>query len=456
MFKFLKKLWRDRRGNALIIAGAAMPLIVGSAGLASDTIEWALWKRQLQRLADSGAEAGVYAKIAGNSVDDCSNVATATYTSPVAYSVKNNNHLPQTPTCTAVNPPTTGSYTSDTYAVKVDVSMQRRLGFSGMFLSTTPTISASATATIVPAGKYCVVSLEHTATTGITATGSATVDLGCGMITNSTSLNAAIATGSSTVTATPIAAVGGIPASNNWGTGTVLQPFTIAQADPFASVNAPDSSTFPSGNCPDLRQNNSNDVMTSSQFTANSTYKPMTGASAGAMCFGNIAISGTVTFPPGSVIVLDGGSLSIGAQANVTCAGCTFVLTNRSTATSPTIGNVNINGNATVNLTSPGTSATGVAATYEGILMYQDRRATYTTNANNTDLINGNASSTFQGAFYFPNQQMTFNGTAGMTTTCMQLVARDVTYSGNMSISNSCPADSGAHAFDGKKVRLVA
>lgn len=456
MFKFLKKLWRDRRGNALIIAGAALPLIVGSAGLASDTIEWALWKRQLQRLADSGAEAGVYAKIAGNSVDNCSNVASATYTSPVAYSVKNNNHLPDTPTCTATNPPSTGSFTTDTYAVKVDVSMQRRLAFSGMFLSTAPTISASATATIVPSGKYCVVSLEHTATTGITATGSATVNLGCGMITNSTSLNAAIATGSSTVTATPIAAVGGIPASSNWGTGTVLQPFTIAQADPFASVNAPDSSTFPSGNCPNLNQNSPNSVMNAGDFAVNSTYKPMTGASAGAMCFGNITISGTVNFPAGSVIVLDGGSLSIGAQANVNCSGCTFILTNRSTATSPTIGNVNITGGATLNLSSPGTSATGIAANYEGIMMYQDRRATYSGNSNNTDQINGNASSTFQGAFYFPNQQMTFNGTAGMTTTCMQLVARDVTYSGNMSISNSCPADSGAHAFDGKKVRLVA
>jgi len=43
-----------------------------------------------------------------------------------------------------------------------------------------------------------------------------------------------------------------------------------------------------------------------------------------------------------------------------------------------------------------------------------------------------------------------------MQTNCMQLVARDVTYSGNMNISNTCPADSGAGAFTGKKVRLVA
>lgn len=453
MFSFLKKLWRDRRGNALIIAGAALPLIVGSAGLASDTIQWTLWKRQLQRLADSGAEAGVYAKVAGNSVDNCSNIATATYSSPVAYSLQKNNHLPQTPTCVATNPPSTGGYTSDNYAVKVIVSMQRPLSFSGMFLSTTPTITASATATIVPAGKFCVVSLEHTATTGITATGSATVNLGCGMITNSTSLSAAIATGSSTVTATPIAAVGGIPASNNWGSGTELEPFTIAQADPFASVNPPATTDYPNQNCPNL---NVNSNASKSSFALNSDYRAMTGAFAGAMCFGSLTLNGNVTFPAGSIIVLDAGSLSIGAQASVSCSGCTFVLTSRTADTNPgSIGNVNINGGATVNLTAPGTAATGIASTFEGIILYQDRRAQYSGNANNTDLINGNSSSIYQGAFYFPNQQVTFNGTAGMQTNCMQLVARDVTYSGNMSINNSCPSDSGAGAFTGKLVRLV-
>src|SRR5687768_10443723 len=58
-----KRLWNDKRGNALIIAGASLPMVVGSAGLASDTIQWALWKRQLQRAADSAALAGVYDRI---------------------------------------------------------------------------------------------------------------------------------------------------------------------------------------------------------------------------------------------------------------------------------------------------------------------------------------------------------------------------------------------------------
>jgi Flp pilus assembly protein TadG len=55
MLKFLSKLWKDKRGNALVVATAFLPVLMGSAGLASDTIQWALWKRELQRAADSAA-----------------------------------------------------------------------------------------------------------------------------------------------------------------------------------------------------------------------------------------------------------------------------------------------------------------------------------------------------------------------------------------------------------------
>jgi Flp pilus assembly protein TadG len=434
MMKFFKKLWRDKRGNALVIAGAALPLVLGSAGLASDTIQWALWKRQLQRAADSGAIAGVYAIVQDEG--SRTNVTTA-----VDRDLTYNSHIKHTTTKT-VGQPTSGTYSSDPYAVQVTINVQKRLSFSGMFLNYIPRITATAIATIAPSGKYCVISLEDTAVTGITATGNASVNLGCGMITNSTSLTAAVATGSTSVTASPIAAVGGISASNNWGTGTVLQPFTLAQPDPFASVPPP---TFPTANCPNL---NVNANATKTTWTANSDYKV---TPEGYLCFGNMTLNGNVTLPSNSVIVLDAGSLSIGAQANVSCSNCTFVLSSRTAATNPqSIGNVNINGGATVNLTASNTG------TYQGLIVYQDRRAVNGTNANQQSLINGNSASVFQGGFYFPNQTVTFNGTTGMQTNCLQLVARTVTYSGNMSISNNCPANSGAHAFDGKKVRLVA
>lgn len=418
MIAFFKSLWRDRRGNALVIAAAAMPLVLGSAGLASDTIEWALWKRQLQRAADSSAMAGVYARM-----------QSADFAAAVNRDLTHNNHTGITTTVTPNSPPPSGAYASDPYAVRVALAVRKSLSFSSLFLPAAPTIRATATATVVPSGEYCVVSLINTASTGITATGSSIVNMGCGMITNSTSMTAAIATGSTNVTATPIAAVGGISASNNWGAGTVLQPFTLAQADPFLSVPPP---TFPNGVCP--------------QVTVNSNQS----ATLNPGCYRNMTFHGNVTLNPGTYI-LDGGSLTIGAQAVVNgMGGVTFVLSSRTAATNPSsIGNVDINGGAQVNLVAPS------SGTYKGLIMYQDRRALSGTSANRQNHLNGNSSSSFKGAFYFPGQTTTFNGNAGMTTTCMQLVAYTVNFSGNMNIQNSCPAGGGAQGFEGKQVRLV-
>jgi hypothetical protein len=442
MFSFLKKLWRNKRGNALVLAGAALPLIVGSAGLASDTIQWALWKRQIQRAADSAAMAGVYAIVQEKDVGTCSNIAGATYADPVAYDIKKNNHLFDVPTCTVTNPPATGSFAADPDAVKVDLSIQRQLSFSGMFMTAAPVISASATATIVPSGKYCAISLIDTAVTGISAGGSTNVNLGCGMITNSVSMDAAIAFGSSTVTASPVAAVGGIDANDNWGAGTVLQPFTIAAEDPFKDVYPPTPtgcqkfSDWDTGN--NNKPGNTVDLTAAgSPITAGGTYCLKESS-------GKFDIQGNIILPSGTY-VLDQTSLNMtNNNASLTCHSCTFVLTS---STGSSIGNVSLQGGK-LDLSAPDTG------TFKGIMFYQDRNATQC--LNNCNLINGNASSTLVGAFYMPNQQLTFTGTSGMTTHCLQMVALTLQFNGNSSIDNTCPAGSGSHAFDGKKVRLVA
>jgi hypothetical protein len=36
---------RDWRGNVFVMAAAGIPVLIGAAGLATDTIQWYLWKR---------------------------------------------------------------------------------------------------------------------------------------------------------------------------------------------------------------------------------------------------------------------------------------------------------------------------------------------------------------------------------------------------------------------------
>ncbi len=415
MSHFLKKLFRDRKGNALAIAAAAMPLVIGSAGLATDTVQWALWKRQLQRTADSGALAGVHAIVQGQNVN-----------SAVTRDLAINSHVGITTNSTIENSPTVGAYTSDPYAVRVALSVQKKLGFSSLFLSVAPTINAVATATVVPHGKYCVISLEETATTGLSYTGNATVDLGCGMATNSRGAAAVYASGSSTVIASPLAAVGGIPNSSNFADGTMLRPYSMKQEDPFADVQPP---AVPNPCANDPRRVSSDPAITLSG------------------CFKGLTLNSDVTLT--GEIIIDGGDFDIGAQANITCNGCVIILTNKSTNANAQIGTVKINGGATLNMSAP------TSGTYAGILFYQDRRAQDGNSANNQNHINGNSSSFFQGAFYFSGQEVFMNGTSGMSTACVQMVARRVSFSGNTAINNSCPTDSGAGAFDGSMIRLV-
>jgi Flp pilus assembly protein TadG len=415
MMAFMKRLARDKRGNALLIAAGALPLVIGSAGLASDTIQWAMWKRQLQHAADAAALAGVHGIVESQS-----------YTAAATRDLTINDHTGIAYSATPVIVhPSSGTYATDPYAVQVTLALQKKLSFSSLFLASPPTISATAIATVVASGKYCVISLEDTAASGITYSGNATLDLGCGMSTNSNGATAVNASGSSSVTASPISAVGGIPSSSSFASGTTLQAYSMAQKDPFATIEPP---AVPNG-CNNYTVG-TNDVTTLSG------------------CFKNLTIHGTATLTGN--IILDGGNLTIGSQAVVTCNGCTIFLTNKNAAANSPIGNVDINAGATLNMTAP------TSGTYSGILFYQDRRATDGSGANYQNHINGNASSKFQGAFYFPKQEIYLNGTSGMNTVCVQMVGRRVDFSGNTSISNSCPAGSGTTTFDGSMIRLVA
>jgi hypothetical protein len=421
MIASFKKLWRDKRGNALVIVGAALPLVIGSAGLASDTIEWALWKRQLQKAADSAAIAGVYARMAAQDAPTAVN-----------YDIDSGNNFVRTGSAdkkiTLLNAPVVGYPANGTdynNSVSVQLQIQRTLGFSSLFLSSTPIITANATAAAVQSGEYCAQAQINTNTTGISAGGNTTVNLKCGMITNSTSMDAAVAFGSSSVTASPVAAVGGLDKTDNWATGTVLLPFTLAQPDPYADIPAP---TIP-GSCTTFND----------RPRDNQTW-PAT-APTGPVCVTNFTAQGTVTLQPGTYIIT--GDMKVNAGAIVNCDGCTFIMTN---STASNTGTVDINGTATMNLTAPDTG------TYKGILFYSNRGA----DASKINKINGSSSSMYKGAFYFPHQQVDFTGNAGVTFQCIKLVSWQLTFNGNSTINNVCPAGWYGDRFTGRHVRLVA
>jgi hypothetical protein len=52
--------------------------------------------------------------------------------------------------------------------------------------------------------------------------------------------------------------------------------------------------------------------------------------------------------------------------------------------------------------------------------------------------INGNATTSFQGAIYFPSQYVQFLGNFGGNHACLQVIADRIDYTGNATFNSNC------------------
>ncbi|GAA4026735.1 pilus assembly protein [Sphingomonas rosea] len=443
MLRLLKKLRRNERGNVLIVVAAAIPLLVGSAGLAVDTIQWALWKRQLQRAADSAAMAGVYTRIAANG--DASGVSAAV-TQDLALNQKTGITLKN-----AAEIDTSMADTSTmTNQVKVTLAIQKPLTFSSVYMTFTPTITATSTAAgvITSGGEFCVIGLDRrTSITGINIQGSTTLDMGkCSLIANSANPTAAATnTGvGSTVIAKRLAAAGGIAKSAKW-TVEGYDPYSPPIADPYASAPMPSSSSQCTRTISIPKQQN--------QYPLDRSTIDKKGD---IVCVtGGMDIGGKLTLGSATYVLTDGGDLNMNSSGTeLNCTSCSFLLTNFSDPTAS--GNIKLTGGK-INVTAP--SADG--ETYKGIAFYQDRRATDGSNANFQNRVTGNDGSMVTGAIYTPNRFLLYNGASSVTSgpACVQIIGKRVEFSGNSKIklSSECTGSGlnpiGSNAV---KVRLVA
>jgi len=429
--KRLRSILKSDRGNVMIVAAACMPIVIGAAAIGVDSIQLTLAKRELQRAADSAALAGAYAIVQSKTPADA-----------VDRDLTLNNRITLSTTRTVENPTTWGSPSrSDTHAVRVALTASRSTPFWGYFSHSSTTVSVEAKAAYVYLGEFCMVSLTNDTSTGVTFQGNTTMNLGCGVESNSKGTTAVSAGGSSSVTASPIAAVGGVPSSGSYASGTTLLPYSPPLSDPFSYL--PRTPTPPS-DCVRLNLNpQGNQSISWGTLGASRSYC-IVGSTNGN---NDAKIQTNVTFPDNVTVYVQGGTLDIG-PATVSGTHVSFVLTTPPNNGSGSVATMSMNANAVLNLTAQDTG------TYAGVLFYQDPRVT----SGSTTTINGNSGATLKGAFYFPNGDLTFNGNAGMTITCLQLVALHLSFSGNSTITNSCPSTgtTGAKSFAGYFVKLVA
>ena len=133
--RLVRDLLGDRSASAAVVTAFSVLSLIGGAGLATDTIQWTLAKRQLQRMADSAALAGAFTKAKGSTAIPaaCGNNFVGDSERPakcaaiVELSRYNLLTLNSTPN------PTVGTINGYTNATQVTIDSNTPLPFSSMF-----------------------------------------------------------------------------------------------------------------------------------------------------------------------------------------------------------------------------------------------------------------------------------------------------------------------------------
>jgi Putative Flp pilus-assembly TadE/G-like len=407
---WLKDLISSERGNVFVVAAAVMPLLLGSAAFAVDTIQLSVWKRQLQRAADSSAIAGAYAVSLGDDTH---------------LAVHNDLDKNEFPLLTREEEIQEAAWSTFPQTVRVKLTATRPLPFMSIFTNKPTTLVAEARAALVGTGKFCMVSLYNGPDAGIDVNGNASVKLGCGMKSNCTGDQCVTAGGSSSIEAIPIASVGGLDGdSQNFVQPTVLQPHSAVERDPFAYLPNP---------APDATKCNNSGTLTEDTVFAANDPNP---------CFkaADIKSNGTLNIPDFvESVTIYGGDITF--HGNINANQITWIMTGPTGAA----GDLKINAQSNLKMSSPD------SGTYKGVLFYRDRRA-----SNIEIKINGGADSHLTGALYFPSSDITYAGNSSMKVECLQMVGQKLKFRGGAEITNDCPTNGGAQAFQQTVVRLVS
>lgn len=251
MLSSIRRLFTDlagnNSGNAMLLVALGMPVLIGSSGLAVDSAQYYMWKRDLQFAVDSAALAGAWAR-----------TSTTTASTYQARALQEYNANVQTPGDFDTGPTTTLLTVGGHDAVKVVASASKALPFSKIISARNVTVTVEALASAVAPGATvtttttlntltsCMIALDPSAMGAFTIGGDASGIVGCGGAALSTHPSAAIREqGNPSATFGSLVAGGGIEISllnNVGGVASRLMSNTAGLTDPFGTLAQPTGS----------------------------------------------------------------------------------------------------------------------------------------------------------------------------------------------------------------------
>jgi hypothetical protein len=400
----------SERGQVMVLICVSLVALMGMIAVVTDFSFMQHQRNMMQTAADSAAIAGSEElsygdQVAAGKADAASNGYTDGQ-SNVTVSIN--------------NPPTSGPNSSNTAYVEAIVSKPEPTYFLRVLGVSTMTVSTRAVA-YEGNGPNCIYVLNPSAPGAMSANGNVTVNSSCGVLVDSSSSSGLSVVGNVSITAPNIGVVGGYSSGGNCSLTPTPKTGVIAAADPLSQVQAPTV-----GSCA-----HTNFSLNGNSGSSGSPYQLY----AGTYC-GGISVHGNAVlhFNAGTY-VLAGGGMDISANTTMTGTGVTFY----NTTGTGGYGGITLNGNTTVNFSAP------TSGSLAGILIFQDR-AIPTTGASST--ITGNASSTFDGALYFPTTSVSFKGNSSASGYSI-VVANLLTLSGNASLGSNYSSLTGGSPIKG-------
>ncbi len=310
-----------------------------------------------------------------------------------------------------------------------------------------------AVAGLIQWGDACVIALEETRPRALEVQGTATLRAGCGIQVNSTANNALFLAGNPLciTSTTMIGVTGGVFGAGN---SPCVSPEPVqapAVLDPLEYLHA--AAPYYNGTCDfnDVSVNAGDPPVTLNPGTYCAGQKfgfytdPDTGITRGGQIpIPAIRISGgTVDFAAGVYTLL--GGMQITGSPTVTGDEVSFFNTSSNPALRRLWGEFDIAGTATVTFSAPS------SGDYEGMLFWDDYRAV---NRQPSHTIVGDASSTFYGALYFKETNVTWAG--GNTSPDWNMIIADtITVTGNAEVVGEGSFNNGTISPPTRKVTLL-
>lgn len=228
----LRELRHQTSGNAMMLMALGMPALIGGGGLAVDTAQWYMWKRELQYAVDQAALAGAWARTQQSTENAFEDRAEQEFTV----------NLAATKGDAAIDRISLANYAGGSEnSVIVSASLTRSLPFSSFLTNSGTTITAYAQAAYEEGATFtsCLIAVDEDDDGAVTIGGTSVLTAGCGIAALSDSDQSIIINGTPEIDAGWVLSRGGIDDWFDTHTDDEVHEYLEGLFDPFSKLTPP-------------------------------------------------------------------------------------------------------------------------------------------------------------------------------------------------------------------------